>query len=229
MKNNTLKFLIRLFIVVLGVLISFSIEKKRALSYKEDLKNNSLKKMLDNINHDLRDKIINYEIHTNAWRCCDRLLDNSEELFQENKDSLGYYIQIGSMANTIFIDNKEEYLTLRNSGLLELIDNDSLISLLHKKYSYHPFYKKIEDGIGKLNNKFRDSMLNKISYLSIGKTKYWGGYGEYISPSPLTNSDLLIVKDKLGMSYFYSGIIKESMKEDSVLMDMIKQELSDTE
>ena len=121
MKNNTLKFLIRLFIVVLGVLISFSIEKKRALSYKEDLKNHSLKKMLDNINHDLRDKIINYEIHTNAWRCCDRLLDNSEELFQENKDSLGYYIQIGSMANTIFIDNKEEYLTLRNSGLFRKV------------------------------------------------------------------------------------------------------------
>lgn len=226
MKKNILKFTIRLLIVVAGVLISFSIEKKRALSYKEDLKNNSLRKMIDNITHDIKDQEINYAIHSDAKKCAKRLLDNSKELFHANKDSLGYYMQIASSANTIFIDNKEEYLTLRNSGLLELIDNDSLVKLLHEKYSYHQFYKKIEEYIGKTNLKLQNNILIKTSYIGKERTKYWGYYGSYIDSQPLTNRDLLLVKEKHEGSYFYCLKIKESIKKDSVLIKIIKQELS---
>ena len=227
MKNSILKFLTHLLIVVLGVLISFSIEKERALSYKEDLKNNSLRKMISNISHDINDQKINYEIHNYTKKCTKHLLNNSKELFHAYKDSLGYYIKIVSSANSIFIDNKEEYLTLRNSGLLELIENDSLVYLLHHKYSYHQFYKKLEDHISEINHKIQDNILIKTSYVGEGMTKYWGQYGLYIDSEPLTNTDLLLVKEKFGMSDFYCLQIKNSMKRDSVLIDIIKQELSD--
>lgn len=228
MKNNIVKFLIRLSVVVLGVLISFSIEKKRALSYKEDLKNKSLRKLIENIKHDIEDQKINYNIHAEVVKSGKRLENASVELFQNNKDSLGYYIKHLTIANTIFVDNKEEYLTLRNSGLLELIENDSLVSLLHKKYSYHQFYKELEKYIGEVQEMMTKSVLIKCSHKPIGSV-YWASYGTYIHASPLSNDDLLKVREKFEISELYSKYIKERIQQDSTLIEMINQELANTE
>ena len=41
-------------------------------------------------------------------------LNNHEFLFDSEKDSLGYYLSVISYSETVFVDNQEEYLTLRN-------------------------------------------------------------------------------------------------------------------
>ena len=93
MQNNLFKFIIRLSVVVLGVLISFYIEKQNALSYKEDLKDQSLRRIINNIEHDIKDSRFNYNIHSKGAKFGRIILNRSNELFQNDKDSLGYYLK----------------------------------------------------------------------------------------------------------------------------------------
>ena len=229
MKNNIVKFLIRLSVVVLGVLISFSIEKKRALSYKEDLKNTSLRKMIGNIEHDKADNTINYKEHTIICKYAKRLLSASDELFANNRDSLGYYLNAVIKGQTIFMDNKEEYLTLRNSGLLALIDNDSLVSLLQKKYSLQSFYNKMDEIQLHMLHETTMALAPKTSANVIGRTLTTGFYGTYIDKNPLTNTDLILILEKYEISEALIGISKTNLHQDSILIELINQELINTE
>ena len=61
----------------------------------------------------------------------------------QNKDSLGFYLSYLINAATIYVDNNEEYSSLKNSGLIELIENRKLVSLLQNKYSQHNYYKDV--------------------------------------------------------------------------------------
>jgi hypothetical protein len=50
-------------------------------------------------------------------------------------------------ANTIFVDNQEEYRGLQSSGLIELIENDKLANALQLKYVQHEFLRQLETEI----------------------------------------------------------------------------------
>lgn len=49
--------------------------------------------------------------------------------------------------STTFVDNTEEYDGLKNSGLIELIDNEEIIQLLQKKYTQHQYFKRLENSL----------------------------------------------------------------------------------
>ena len=224
-----IQYAVEFFVIMTSILLSFYIEKQNAISYKEDLKNQSLRKLIVNIKHDISDSKINYWLHSKIYKYGKRVMGASDELFESNKDSLGLYLNAISQGGTIFVDNKEEYLALRNSGLIELIENDSLITLLQSKYSLHQYYKKIEEYQVHTTFEMTGVLTSKTSAKIIGPTGLWCDYGTYIDEQPLTNADLILIKRKLEISRNYRGFIKKSMKTDSLLIKIIHKELESTE
>ena len=164
MKKHIFKYIIEFLVVVSGIIISINIEKNRALDYKNELKDQSLRRLAVNIQQDISDSKINRDIYLKGLSACSRVLNSSEYLFKNDKDSLGYYLNAIYISGTIFIDNQEEYLTLRNSGFLELIESDSLVSAIQNKYSYHEFYKKVESFIRNINDQLTKIIDKKVSY-----------------------------------------------------------------
>ena len=49
MKKYLIRYLLEFLVIVLGISISFYVEKKNAVAYKEELKIESLKKMKENL------------------------------------------------------------------------------------------------------------------------------------------------------------------------------------
>ena len=180
MKKLLIKYILEFIVIVFGISISFYLEKQNAISYKEDLKNESLKKLRENISQDIEDNLYNFDQHQRAYQASEILVNMGHELYQENKDSLGYLLVAAGQIATIFVDNSEEYNALRNSGLIELIDNDLLVSSLQKKYSRHVFIKEYERLILDLSSKMNDLVAGKIEVSDKirlkGQSLYWSSY-----------------------------------------------------
>jgi len=225
MKKHVFKYLIEFLVVVSGIIISLNIEKGNALDYKNELKNQSLKRLMKNIDQDIRDSKLNKKIHLNGIRFSERILNNHESLFDSDKDSLGYYLSVISYSESVFVDNQEEYLTLRNSGFLELIDDDELVRLLQEKYSKHSFYKTIENYIRAQNNIITNSVLEKTSYISSGSNNFFGNYGNYESKQKLSNYELNAIQRKKVFCEFYIAQINIGLESDSLLISRIKKEI----
>ena len=226
MKRHAFKYLIEFLVVVTGIIISLNIEKKNASEYKNDLKDQSLRRLIENIKQDIRDNKINENTYLKGIVSSERILNNSEELFRYHKDSLGYYLDAIAKASTIFIDNQEEYLTLRNSGFLELIEEDSLVLAMQKKYSYHSFFKKAEEFIGQINNHINEITYEKMDFEVYGKSGTFGHYGKYIEETNLTNYDLNVIRRKQEISKFYIRFIQKNIESDILLIKLIEKELS---
>ena len=225
MKKHIFKYLIEFLVVVSGIIISLNIEKNKALDYKNDLKDQSLRRLITNIEQDIKDSEINKKIYQTGIKACSRVIANPNNLFKNHKDSLGYYLNAINMSGTIFVDNQEEYLTLRNSGFLELIEDDSLVTSIQKKYSHHLFYKNLENYIKDINDDLNDIIYNKTSYKAKGKSGVIGNYGSYISTETLTNYDLNIISRKQDMAIFYLEFIEGSIKSNQSLIELIKMEI----
>ena len=54
MKKHIFKYLIEFLVVVSGIIISLNIEKNKALDYKNDLKDQSLRRLINNIEQDIK-------------------------------------------------------------------------------------------------------------------------------------------------------------------------------
>lgn len=226
MKQHLFKYLIEFLVVVSGIIISLNIEKNNAANHKRDLKNQSLRRLVANIKQDISDSKINETIYSEAIKSANYILNNSNYLFQNQKDSLGYYLDVISKASTIFVDNQEEYLTLRNSGFLELIDDDNLVIAIQKKYSYHSFYKRAESYIGYLNKQIYSISFNKTDYQGLGRSSTYGQYSTYIDENNLTNKELSLIRRKTEISAVYLTYIKQSIVSDSYLIQLIEAEIS---
>lgn len=135
--------------IITSLLISFYVGKTRALDYETELRNHSLSRLYSNISDDVEDSKINLSIYTN--KKCEYLFNNYDSLLIHDIDRIAGCLRTAAKSWTIFIDNPEEYLTLRNSGLIELVEDDTLILLLQKKYSNHEVYKKYEEHINNYN------------------------------------------------------------------------------
>jgi len=223
MKNTILRYTLEFIVIIAGILVSFYIEKQNAISYKDELKNQSLGRLVANIENDIIDSKFNYNIHSKGARFGKIILKRSDELYNNDKDSLGYYLKSVSLFATSFVDNQEEYNTLRNSGLMELIDNDSLVSKLQSKYSYHSHFKRLEAWISGFTE--LDKIANeKISSKTIGRTLY-GAHGTYLSNEPLNNYELNVLARKSGLFSYYAALIKKSIISDSLLIIDIRKEI----
>lgn len=222
MKKYLAKYVVEFFVVVTGVLISFYVEKHRASAYKEDLKNHSLSRLKANIEADIADSWINHRIHSRAVSACRSLIRNCDTYQAHHRDSIGHYLSIASKTWTIFIDNPEEYLTLRNSGLIELVENDSLIMLLQQKYSSHQIYKQYESHIYVTN----DALVRVFNQKTSGKEliprsagePLYRAYGPLNDGQVLTDADLNLVRSRLEFSSAYSKDILIGIERDSLIL-----------
>ena len=155
MRKYLLKYSLEFLVIVMGISISFFIEKRNAKDYQEELKNQSLKRIIKNIEVDIIDLKYNIKVNTIASNATNWLVKNNTNYSNISKDSIGIYLNNAILLNTVFVDNQEEYRALQNSGLIELIENEKAVTALQNKYIYHGFYKKIEDVIIKEASLFK--------------------------------------------------------------------------
>ena len=226
MKKQLIRYFLEFLVIVLGISISFYLEKQNAIKYKETLKNQSLSRILTNCKVDHEDYLFNLEAQKIAIKSGQWIVDNQDNLSKFSRDSIGYHIGAAITINTIFADNQEEYRGLQNSGLIELIDNESVVTALQKKYIYHDFCKQIEGMIDlrantildflHTNTKYNSNQVNALGY-HIDRT--------YTGNLKIPQKTLQQIQDKLYLHHYYKGRILRGIKTDEILVQQINDEI----
>ena len=231
MNKYLAKYVVEFFVVVTGVLISFYVEKHRATAYKDELKNHSLARLGANVKADIADSWINHRIHSTAAASCETLYKNYDRYRVEHRDSIGYHLRVASKAWTIFIDNPEEYLTLRNSGLIELVENDSLILLLQQKYSTHQEYKQWEKNIYVTNDElvrvFNEKTKGRDLSSPDAQSPLFSAYGALAEGEELDDEDFNLIRRRFEFSTGYIRNIEAGVERDSLILKNIEDVLQD--
>ena len=229
-KYLSLKYSIEFVVIFLGIFLSLHLENNNQLMHQDDLKNQSLSRIISNIETDVTDHKINITKHSLTIEYSDLLIERGEELFQTDKDSLGYYLTALSRSSTTFIDNPEEYYTLRNSGLLEKIKDDELVDELQTKYTLHNYLQEYEKIIRESDIEI-EHLVNihtsstPVDYVILHSDVLSGKYGTYISERPLNNYELNILSSKANKCYHYLRQSKKMLERDSLLIESIKTEI----
>ena len=229
MKKQLIRYFLEFLVIVLGISISFYLEKQNAIKYKETLKNQSLSRILTNCKVDHEDYLFNLEAQKIAIKSGQWIVDNQSQLAKFSRDSIGYHIGAAISINTIFVDNQEEYRGLQNSGLIELIDNESVVTALQKKYIYHDFCKQIEGMIDlranaildflHTNTKYNSNQVNALGY-QIDRT--------YTGNLKIPQKIIQQIQDKLYLHHYYKGRILRGIKTDESLVNQINDEIGAT-
>ena len=225
MRKYLLKYSLEFLVIVMGISISFLIEKRNAKDYQEELKNQSLKRIIKNIEVDIIDLKYNINVNTIASNATDWLVKNNDNYSNISKDSIGIFLNNAILSNTVFVDNQEEYRALQNSGLIELIENEKAVTALQNKYIYHEFYKKIEDVILKeaffLSDFIYENTLLKSQILNENGLIY---DRVYLRKNKIPHKVLERLKTKGFFHSFYADKIKSRITNDSLLIEYLKTE-----
>ena len=225
MRKYLLKYSLEFLVIVMGISISFFIEKRNAKDYQEELKNQSLRRIIKNIEVDIIDLKYNVNVNTIASNATDWLVKNNDNYSNISKDSIGIYLNNAILSNTVFVDNQEEYRALQNSGLIELIENEKAVTALQNKYIYHEFYKKIEDVILKeaffLSDFIYENTLLKSQILNENGLIY---DRVYLMKNKIPHKVLERLKTKGFSHSFYADKIKSRIRNDSLLIEYLKTE-----
>ena len=225
MKKYLLKYSLEFLVIVMGISISFFIEKRNAKDYQEELKNQSLKRIIKNIEVDIIDLKYNIKVNTIASNATDWLVKNNDNYSNISKDSIGIYLNNAILFNTVFVDNQEEYRALQNSGLIELIENEKAVTALQNKYIYHEFYKKIEDIILKeaffLSDFIYENTLLKSQILNENGFIY---DRVYLMKNKIPHKVMERLKNKGFFHSFYADRIKSRIRNDSLLIEYLETE-----
>lgn len=227
-KPLVIRYLLEFVVIILGVSISFYIEKQNALKYKETIKNQSLNRILNNSKTDNRDFEFNLEAHQDFVKSCYWVLKNKNKLPLFSRDSIGYHLGFAISGNTFFVDNTEEYRGLKNSGLIELIENDSLVSALQNKHAQRIVITKMEEFI-------TDHIKNNAQYL-YANTRYLSekkntlGYaidrtftGDFTIPQSVIQN----IEQKLRFHQYYVDQTSYELKRNAYIEKLIKKEIAD--
>ena len=92
MRKYLLKYSLEFLVIVMGISISFFIEKRNAKDYQEELKNQSLKRIIKNIEVDIIDLKYNIKVNTIATNATNWLVKNNTNYSNISKDSIGIYL-----------------------------------------------------------------------------------------------------------------------------------------
>lgn len=228
MKKYFVKYLLEFIVIVTGISISFYVEKQNAINYKEELKVESLKKLKNNLYLELDGLHYDYKVHSKAKDFSDIVYLRGPDLYKKDKDSLGFYLSFIKDAGTVFVENDEEYSALINSGLIELIENRKLVSLLQEKYSSQTWYKKNNDLM--LEMYLKDESFNKF-FESKNRRKHKNmiGYWTSFKVNMRYLNDVEINKvSQIGSAHsFYASLMTRAIKQDSLIISEIEKELGD--
>ena len=226
MKKYLFKYSLEFLVIVMGISISFFIEKRNAKDYQEELKNQSLKRIIKNIEVDIKDLKFNFNVQTIASNATDWLVKNNTNYSNISQDSIGIYLNNAILLNTIFVDNQEEYRALQNSGLIELIENEKAVTALQNKYMRHEFYKKIEDIIIEETSFLSDFLYENTLLKSQNINEYGYNYDRvYLAKNKIPHKVLERLKLKSQYHSYYAGRIKNRIKNDSLLIEYLNSEV----
>ena len=118
MTKSITKYLFEFIVIFFGISVSFQFDKYNQEIQKKTLKNQSLNRILKNIQVDMNDLVFNLNIHTIGIESINWILDNySNEKIDRVK--FGKELTNSIFSNTIFVDNQEESRSLQNSGLID--------------------------------------------------------------------------------------------------------------
>ena len=227
MKKIILKYFIEFLVIFFGITISFYWEKQNALSYKEELKNASLYKIKQNILYEKEDFEFNLNIHNDAVKAIYNLYDFDKYEDIKYKDSLSDYLFKSLDYVTLLIENTEEYTSLKNSGLIELIENQEIVTLLQNKYSNHKFIKEIETIILRdFSPELRDFVSRNTKYNLEGE-KYFGVMEpkKYLSKNKIPQHILEKFMNKAQYHKTYVMYVDRQLKMDSEIISKIDNEI----
>ncbi len=226
--RSALHYIIEFAVILLGISISVYIEKNNAREYKENIKNQSLERILSNIQSDRIDFEFNIAVHEPAAESCKWLFDQKHNMEGANPDSVGKHCAMCIMGQTIFVDNQEEYRTLQNSGLMELIENDKLARALQDKYVQHGFMRKIETYVQETANTEHDTYYSRMetpdemeAFMGYIKLRRWNG-------KPLSPRFLERMSD---IGFFHSEYcvnMRKRKEQDVQLTTWIREEIGET-
>ena len=225
-KKYIIRYLLEFLVIVLGISLSFYIEKRNANNYKQSLKNQSLTRISKNIKVDIADMKYNYKAHNIASKSIEWIVNNNFQLLSKSKDSIGFYLSNAISIGTIFVDNQEEYRALQNSGLIELIELEEVVLALQNKYSSHGFYKQLGDVIISKNRElegilFKNTILENESLNELG----FPAGRIFMGNEKISLFNIERLKDKKFYHEFYKKRIKVLIKSDSILVELIKNEI----
>lgn len=227
MKKFYLKYALEFIVIVLGISLSFYVEKLNAKNYKENLKNQSLKRILKNIEVDTGDFEFNINALKKAIYSGNWLISNFEGLKNQPKDSIGFHLNRAVYYNTIFVDNQEEYRSLQNSGLIEIIENEDLVQSLQKKYITHEFMKKIESVLLGKSGKFDDFIYRNLKYKSLNVDELGlPNDRTFEGNKTIPNNIQEMIKDLIFYRGFYLNRIMRRCEADKKLIEEINLEIS---
>ena len=225
-KKIILRYFLEFIVIFLGISISFYFEKQNAISYKEDLKNQSLKRILKNIEVDIKDYNFNIAAHKMAIKSADWLYKKSNNLSSQSKDSIGYHYGIATTVNTFFVDNQEEYRGLQNSGLIELIENDLVVIGLQNKYTQHNFLKFLEKYIMDMKDPLFDFLYKNTKLISKKTNSLGMVYDRTYVGKGFPNDILERVNETITWHSYYLNRVLIRKEKDESLIDLIKNEIN---
>jgi hypothetical protein len=214
-KKKARTYLLDFLIILLGISTSFFLENKREQHYQKDLKEQSLSRMIKNIQTDQKDYDLNIKAHQMALQSSNWLTDNKATIQTNSRDSIGYHLQMPTGINTLFIDNDEEYRSLQNSGLIELIKNEHLVEALQNKYSSHEYIDEIENMLGVKLLNLDEFRLNNIKHNS--NTSNQLGFVHdisYAGPLNLPSSVIQKIYDKMTLHQSFIDVTNFKKKTD---------------
>ena len=227
MKKFILKYFIEFLVIFFGITISFYWEKQNALSYKEELKNASLTKIKRNILYEKEDFELNLSIHNDAVKAIYNLYEFDKYENIKYHDSLSDYLFKSLEYVTVLVENTEEYTSLKNSGLIELIENQEIVTLLQNKYSNHKFIKEIESIILRdFSPELRDFVSRNTKYNLEGE-KYFGIMEprKYSSKNKIPQYILEKFMNKAQHHKTYIKYVKTQLEMDSEIISKINNEI----
>ena len=150
-----------------------------------------------------------------------------KKLKKHSRDSIGFHLARANNFLTVFVDNQEEYTTLKSSGYLELIENESIVKSLQNKYSNHAWMKEVERFIIKKSDilidfEFKNSELNSESLNDLGFLVDKKYIGDLNIPKEIIGR----ITDKKFWQKNHLNSIKNRLRKDSILIEEITKEIN---
>ena len=226
MKKLILKYLLEFIVIVFGVSLSFYVENYIENKKKDGLKNQSLNRILQNIETDMRDNNVNLKFHSGSLSSSYWLIKNKKKLSNFSRDTVGYHFSKAIDEVSYFVDNQEEYRTLQSSGYMELIENDELVKNLQKKYSEHTFMKTIEAQIIERSKKLMEFQFINSSIMNDTILGVYKFNKKFTGNLNIPNNVFDRIIDKAFFDWFYIRFIKNRLKDDSLIIKQINKEIN---
>ena len=121
----------------------------------------------------------------------------------------------------------QDFWKLKNSGLIELIENQEIVTLLQNKYSNHKFIKEIENIILRdFTPELRDFVSRNTKYNLEGE-KYFGIMEpkKYLSKNKIPQYILEKFMNKAQHHKTYIKYVKTQLEMDSEIISKINNEI----